>query len=117
MFMDKEMEEKENSEKPCVDAENEASAVAVEPDAEAGGDASQENDGEIDNDNNSTTPDLAKLIEEAENRGYLRGRNAKIEELMAEPGMYCPLGVEERAGAGLPQAEILSNMRRSVWDC
>ncbi len=34
------------------------------------------------------SPSLLARLEEAENRGYLRGRNERIEELMREPAMF-----------------------------
>ena len=64
---------------------------------------------------NGTSPDdsseLERRIAEAEERGYLRGRNERIEELMkGRPGMrqdVCRDGTE-----GLP---ILRKIRESVW--
>lgn len=65
--------------------------------------------------NAALTPEsVAKLIEEAEERGYLRGRNESVDALM------------ERAVTSQPPNEayddeddpvmILKEMRRSVWD-
>lgn len=134
MFMEMERNDNENVTKPTADAEIVAQDMAAEVAAEAAGDVA-DNDGApsteaeigqsvapleepeaVDNGNGFDTAGLERLIEEAENRGYLRGRNARIEELMSEPGMYRPLGVEESGGAVLQQTEILTNMRRSVWD-
>ncbi len=50
---------------------------------------------------------VAALVAEAEHRGYLRGRNERIEQLMAQPGVW---------ETPKQQPPILSRMRRSVWD-
>ena len=57
-------------------------------------------------------------VEAAEQRGYLRGRNERIEELMREPSVF------ERQGAPAPSHDwqedsspmILNNPRISIWD-
>ncbi len=60
--------------------------------------------------------DIEALIAEAEQRGYLRGRNERIEQLMDEPGLL------ERDGNGAPgeteseKVEILRHRRISIWD-
>lgn len=52
-------------------------------------------------------PSVEALVSEAERRGYLRGRNERIEQLMAQPGVW-----EE------PDTwpSILNRPRRSIWD-
>lgn len=64
-------------------------------------------------------PSEAQLAE-AENRGYLRGRNERIAELMREPAVF-----ERGSTPGLPpgydwqkdsQPMILNNPRISIWD-
>lgn len=52
-------------------------------------------------------PSVEALVAEAERRGYLRGRNERIEALMAEPGVW-----EERESG----PTILNRPRRSIWD-
>lgn len=52
-------------------------------------------------------PSVEALVAEAERRGYLRGRNERIEALMAEPGVW-----EERNTG----PSILNRPRRSIWD-
>lgn len=61
-------------------------------------------------------PDVDRLVAEAEERGYLRGRNERIEELMKRPGVFEP-SAEERSGGDRqkPEVMILNNMRHSVW--
>lgn len=64
-------------------------------------------------------PEMEKLLAEAEERGYLRGRNESIGRLMREPGaLERPLAQEEPGssdrGDGSPM--ILSNPRVSIWD-
>ena len=56
------------------------------------------------------------LIAEAEQRGYLRGRNETIRELMREPGMLergGSCGTDEGYAADV---EILQRERISIWD-
>lgn len=74
------------------------------------------------------TPAMESLIAEAENRGYLRGRNERISELMREPAVYqrqsSPAAApgdrlltrqgEEWQGDSRPM--ILNNPRVSIWD-
>lgn len=74
-------------------------------------------------DSSQTTPpaDLETLLADAENRGYLRGRNERISELMREPAVY-----ERQSAAPQPslppdwqgdsQPMILNNPRVSIWD-
>lgn len=50
---------------------------------------------------------IEALAVEAERRGYLRGRNERIEALMAEPGVW-----EEHTSG----PTILNRPRRSIWD-
>lgn len=51
--------------------------------------------------------DIEALVAAAERRGYLRGRNERIEALMAKPGVW-----EERTSS----PTILNRPRRSIWD-
>ncbi len=53
-------------------------------------------------------PDIKALVDEAERRGYLKGRNEQIERLMASPGIWEP--------EPQPEPLILNRPRRSVWD-
>jgi hypothetical protein len=53
-------------------------------------------------------PDIKTLVDEAERRGYLKGRNEQIERLMASPGIWEP--------EPQPEPLILNRPRRSVWD-
>lgn len=61
-------------------------------------------------------PDWQALIAEAEERGYLRGRNENIAQLMERPGVFERLGCEVREEAPTGGVEILSRERRSIWD-
>lgn len=71
-------------------------------------------------------PDMAARLAEAEMKGYLRGRNERIEELMREPTMYerqtapaaKPDGElpEESSGSSHSEPMILNNRRVSIWD-
>lgn len=62
-------------------------------------------------------PRIKSLIDEAEQRGYMRGRNESIEELMRRPGMMERMP-EERSADPSADSEplILSNRRISIWD-
>lgn len=55
------------------------------------------------------------LVNEAEERGYLRGRNEQIETKMAEPGMWQSTSAREEAGSS-ERNPFLRRVRRSVWD-
>lgn len=69
------------------------------------------------------SPDLQALLAEAEQKGYLRGRNERIEELMREPQPFerqsSPMrevssGFQE--GQPISEPLILNNPRVSIWD-
>lgn len=63
-------------------------------------------------------PDWEALLAEAEERGYRRGRNENIAQLMERPGVFERLatGVREADGADTGRVEILTRERRSIWD-
>lgn len=61
-----------------------------------------------------TPTDVDALIAEAEQRGYVRGRNEKIELEMQRPPMWN--GDVPEVEGGENQPPILSNMRQSVWE-
>ncbi|MCC8176625.1 MAG: hypothetical protein LUC85_01670 [Bacteroidales bacterium] len=56
-----------------------------------------------------TRVDLEEVLAAAERRGYLKGRNERIEELMSRPR-------ELEAPTQSPQTLILNHIRRSIWD-
>lgn len=66
------------------------------------------------------------MIADAENRGYLRGRNERISELMRQPAVYerqsAPTAAESGCMApdgdwtGESRPMILNNPRVSIWD-
>jgi hypothetical protein len=62
-------------------------------------------------------PDFEAAIAEAEQRGYLRGRNERIEELMQRPGIMERPGTTEinRADTKGEQG-FLSHLKVSIWD-
>lgn len=60
-------------------------------------------------------PDIDTLIREAEQRGYLRGRNEQITLAMQQPTHWESPDSPATAEAE-PVPTILANMRRSVWD-
>lgn len=59
-------------------------------------------------------PDMEQLIAEAEQRGYLRGRNEAVAIEMQRPAQW----ENETKLPAMSDSEslILNNMRRSVWD-
>lgn len=71
----------------------------------------------------ATAEDITILIDEAEERGYLRGRNEIIEQMMQEPPLFSnpvrrginsrPRSTHEETDAS---KEFLSNIRPQVWD-
>lgn len=65
----------------------------------------------------AATPDIDALIAEAEQRGYLRGRNESIAELMRRPAMMQTI-TPEPAPEPEPDNEpmILRHRRISIWD-
>ncbi len=74
-----------------------------------------ENSENSENSEISNSPELRRLIEEAEQRGYIRGRNEQIEQLVMQPLDDDPT---------LPPAysdsdscpSFLANIRPSIWD-
>lgn len=71
------------------------------------------------------TDDIETRIAEAENRGYLRGRNERIAELMRQPALFerqTSPSARDAPGAmaadsqGDSQPMILNNPRVSIWD-
>ena len=58
--------------------------------------------------------DTDSLVKEAEERGYVRGRNEVIKQQMDQPQVW-QMPQTEQATAS-PQPEILAHLRRSVWD-
>ncbi len=56
-----------------------------------------------------TRVDLEEVLAAAERRGYLKGRNERIEELMSRPR-------ELEAPTQSAKALILNHIRRSIWD-
>lgn len=86
---------------------------------ETGEEEPQAKEGETVSDTGGGEKDDARmeaLIAEAEQRGYLRGRNENIRELMREPGMLergDSSGSDEGYAADV---EILQRERISIWD-
>lgn len=64
------------------------------------------------------TPDIDRLIAEAEQRGYLRGRNEAIEETMASPALWenTRLTRAREMEEPDPASLFLSRLRPDVWD-
>ena len=62
-------------------------------------------------------PDIATLVAEAEERGYLRGRNEKIAMEMRSPSLWETMREPEHMpDYEKPQPLILNHLRPSVWD-
>lgn len=60
------------------------------------------------------TVDTETLVREAEERGYMRGRNESIEDKMNKPDVWQSPSSEAQSPNN--RVEILSHIRRSVWD-
>ena len=95
-----------------------AEAVVADADADANADVdgatieAGDEAGEV-----LTSERVAEMVEEAEQRGYLRGRNESIEELMRRPGMFervPDVRVDDVDQGNAP--EILSRRRVSIWE-
>lgn len=63
-----------------------------------------------------TDEELAKLIEEAEQRGYLRGLNRNASELFNRPVVGDQAQTDDNDLFPEGEVLILKNLRRSVWD-
>ncbi len=59
--------------------------------------------------------DVDAIVEEAERRGYMRGRNEQIEVKMREPSQW-QSPVDGKDSPGREETMILGNRRRSVWE-
>lgn len=87
------------------------------------GEAANTEDG--DGPSKSQADDIEARIAEAENRGYMRGRNERIAELMRQPALFerqtspsardAPGGMAADSPAD-SQPMILNNPRVSIWD-
>lgn len=59
---------------------------------------------------------LEQQLAEAEERGYRRGLNERIEAKMKEPGTWEDPSQPAAAPKEPEGYEILANMRKSIWD-
>jgi hypothetical protein len=105
-----------NDETTTVDAADE-NAISVgelaEPAAaESVSDAEKEDTTEEE----QSTIDIEAIERAAEERGYLRGRNERIEELMGAPAMWEPLHKGVPMTPEEPIPTILQDLRPGVWD-
>lgn len=62
-----------------------------------------------------TPEEIERMVAEAEQRGYLRGRNEQIEQLMEAPTGYEPETLGE-GGHLKGEPMILGNLKPSIWD-
>lgn len=85
---------------------NIADTGTMPPDEGHGAGAASESD--------STATDMARLIEEAEQRGYLRGRNEKITETVMSPESIGPADDEDDAENSCPS--FLAHIRPGFWE-
>lgn len=115
-----------NAETPVENPEEPQEENPAEtPLAESSGETSAENSEEGETRQNAAV-DMEARLAEAENRGYLRGRNERIAELMREPAMFerqnLPTGCH---GFSTPASSdwqgdskpmILNSPHVSIWD-
>lgn len=67
----------------------------------------------------SSAPDEAeiqRLLAEAEQRGYMRGRNEAIENLMQAPALFESTAAPAADSTPNPADGFLSGLRPGVWD-
>ena len=71
----------------------------------------------------ATEAEIAAMVAEAEQRGYLRGRNEIIGQMMREPSLFSnPVrvrideSVENRSDSADPARDFLTHIRPQVWD-
>lgn len=65
------------------------------------------------------TPDISRMLEEAEQRGYLRGLNEQAERAMATPVLWeNPRRTEQEQTLDEPDPDFgfLTHLRPGVWD-
>lgn len=63
-------------------------------------------------------PDVESLVAEAEQRGYMRGRNEALAERMNEPGLWqLATTGDDFAVPASEEVTILNGIRPGVWDC
>ncbi len=80
--------------------------------------APEENENEVCEAEQTDLPDMETMLAEAEERGYMRGRNESIAELMKKPGMMerMPARSVEEMTDNVDEVMILSRQRVSIWD-
>ena len=66
-------------------------------------------------DDSDTETNIDKLVNEAEQRGYLRGRNEQIEVKMSQSVQWQSPS-DSAAAQNVQETTILNNRRRSVWE-
>lgn len=66
-------------------------------------------------DDNADKPNIDKLVNEAEQRGYLRGRNEQIEVKMSQSVQWQSPS-DLAAAQNVQETTILNNRRRSIWE-
>ncbi len=110
------MEQKINGEEPLLAAETVPAGTEV---TDAGTATDNDDSGTVDTVEPEPAPavDIEALIAEAEERGYKRGRNERIEELMQAPGTWeTPAPAPAAPTDACNEVMILNSMRRSVWE-
>ncbi len=60
--------------------------------------------------------ELQRLLAEAEQRGYMRGRNEAIENLMQAPALFESTAAPTTDSTANPADGFLSGLRPGVWD-
>lgn len=59
--------------------------------------------------------EVEKMLKEAEERGYLRGKNEQIEKIMEKPSIFSQQPFSEESG-DISELLILKKLRKSRWE-
>lgn len=59
--------------------------------------------------------EVEKMLKEAEERGYLRGKNEQIEKIMEKPSIFSQQPFSEESG-DISELLILKKLRKSKWE-
>lgn len=101
-----------------IDAIKNAEAPAQETGAEATPTVENQPDTAPECADSESADTLAALLAEAEERGYRRGREEALAQLVSEQGMWQPVGYAASPAGRMTRAAdgFLSGLRPGVWE-